>query len=88
MTMNTNAQLNDKQTNAPLKVGFYGCNNSVVRVGFSGKQGAKGPHHALLDCPACNTRHGATNFMWRAAKSFTEWDTAEVHLKGEDTCRG
>lgn len=83
VTMDSHSQLNDKQTNAPLKVGFYGCSNTVVRVGFSGQKGTKGPAHALIDCPACNRRHKAVNFMWRPAKSFTEWDTAEVHLKAE-----
>lgn len=83
VVMDTHGQVNEKQTNAPIKVGFYGCNNSVVRVGYSGKKGAKGPLHFTVDCPACGRTHKVSNPMWRAARSFTEWDTAEVHIKGE-----
>lgn len=71
------------QTTSPLKVGFYGCSNSLVRVGFSGPPKSKAPLTAVVDCPACNTRHGVSNPMWRAAKSFEEWETCEVHLKKE-----
>lgn len=71
------------QTTSPLKVGFYGCNDALVRVGYHGPPKSKAPLHAVVDCPSCLSRHGISNPMWRAAKSFEEWETCEVHLSKE-----
>lgn len=54
---------------AVRKVGFFGCNNKVVRVELAEMppKGERYPHKVRLACPACSHEHEAQP-LWREYK--------------------
>lgn len=71
---------NTKEKQTTLKIGFYGCNDQIVRVGYVIRKGTRAPNHVMVDCPACGRSHVATNFMFRPVKSADEFELAEVKV--------
>lgn len=84
------ANVNDKminhihaegKVNTGFKVGFYGCNRQMVKIGFHQEAKGRAPQSFAVDCPACGRRHQVNKPMFRKAKSVEEFLLAEVRLE-------
>jgi ribosomal protein L44E len=62
----TRSHMGGKTKRAVRKVGFYGCNDRVVRVELRKlpEKGARYPLVIRLQCPACTHEHDAQP-LWR-----------------------
>lgn len=58
------------------RIGFYGCNSRVVRVGRHPKPG-KPPRNVKVDCPACGVAH-IVSPMWRKRQASDALPDVEV----------
>lgn len=71
-----------KPATSGLKVGFYGCRDTLVRVSWVKRtDGENAPRKFTVDCPVCEQSHEVSQPMWRAAHSSEEFLLSNVHLE-------
>lgn len=72
------------ESKTTLKVGFYGCNGQVVRLGCVVPQERKAPQYLMVDCPSCGHRHSAHKPMWRKPHSAEEFELSHLEVEVPD----
>lgn len=76
--------LNKPTDRTTLRVGFYGCKGTVVRIGCIIPAGKRAPQFLMVDCPSCELRHSAHKPMWRKPHSAEEFELSHVEYEVTD----
>lgn len=65
-----------------LLIGFYGCTNRLVTVGYRGP-GNRRPVALEVTCPACGNEHRVSKLMWRSVEVEQYERVVEIEVRNE-----